>query len=281
MIVFEIQLKRKPTEAYAYHEWDVRDKEVVDCMPHVTKKDIGKYVRFNDGTGLYAEILAIRGNNGKYVVTSCGIYYKGDIISCIQPKYKDYSYANVPFYDESCTTRPVTKGEKKVAYLYVAGKELKNKKGKKIYLTRRMKEFLIEDFKKKAVELGWNENFMATKLMEWINDGGRHAFKSMEAMCHINGVEIAPNNKISINNTNVITGPNENQKQLEGLKDKQLPSGSKLIDIMALLKAERKARAEEIAPIDITPEVVEEVEVIEPVIEETLPKVEVDEEGDW
>lgn len=134
MIEYRLTYKDKSKTAYLYHDWDVEGRDVVgwDC----TKDDVGKFIRFDDGSNLHAKIIGV---SDEAVRTEVGVFRRDDIVHCCIPKWHNANYSGVLSKEEHPFVRPYSHREKGTVTRLLKGEDIPGK-----FITPRIKMFTLE-----------------------------------------------------------------------------------------------------------------------------------------
>ena len=181
MVQYEIYTGTLKQLSTFYDEWDIDncDDRLTDWHA-CTNRDKGKFIKFDDGSELYAEIYLV----GKdYIRTSAGVHRVKDIVHCSKPKYKHWGYSGANANEESFNVRPPSKNEKAKAHRMIMGHKPRT-------MTRRVRMLVLDDLKKEAEDNGADASYVMKRLKHWSDGDGQHAYKSLVTQARIQGIEI-------------------------------------------------------------------------------------------
>jgi len=180
MVQYEIHTGTLSQLSTFYQEWDMEDYEKLTNWHALTSLDKGKYIMFDDGSNLYARIELVTMDAVK---TSAGTHRIKDIIHCAKPKYRHWGYSGAKESDESFEVRPASKNEKAKCRRMIGGHQPRT-------MTRRVRMLVLEDLAEQAKDNGINANYIMSRLKEWSDGNGQHAYKSLVTQARIQGIEI-------------------------------------------------------------------------------------------
>jgi len=180
MLQYSINTGKTTQLATFYDEWDIADNEKVYDWHRVTMLDKEKYIKFDDGSNLYARIYMV---SKDYIRTSAGLFRIKDIVHCSKPKYKHWGYSGASDNEESFQVRPASKNE-----LAKTDKIVKGHKPRTA--TRRVRMLVLKELQSIASDAGCDDNWVMNRLKSWADGNGQHAFKSLAAICKIQGIDI-------------------------------------------------------------------------------------------
>jgi len=208
MIQYEINTGGSTQLATFYDEWDVAVEDRLENWNALTNLDREKYIKFDDGSELYAKIYLI---GTGYVRTSAGTHRTKDIIHCSKPKYKHWGYSGASDNEESFNVRPASKNEKAKAHRMMTGHKPRT-------MTRRVRMLVLDELKTQAETVGINAEYVTSRLKDWADGNGQHAFKALESLCGVQGVSLkAPEGdhqlQLSIADTLGITGTVQDKRK--------------------------------------------------------------------
>ena len=181
MMQYEIHTGTLKQLCTFYDEWDIENEEDKLTDWHkCTNLDKDKYIKFDDGSDLYAKIYLV----GKdYIRTSAGVHRVKDIIHCSKPKYKHWGYSGAKESDESFEVRPPSKNEKAKAHRMITGHKPRT-------MTRRVRVLVLEELKEQAEKKGVDANYITNRLKDWADGNGQHAYKSLVTLARMQDIEI-------------------------------------------------------------------------------------------
>lgn len=155
MIYFNLKATKTGLAVF-YNEWDVDG--IVLPWRKVIASDTNKFVKFTDGSNLYAKVLSA---SPTVVVTSAGIYRRFDIIHAAIPK-DGQSLWGIRKQDVHPAVYPFRKKEYEVAIAM-----LKNKtKGR---ARRRVRMLIQQILKKECVEQGFTKEKFVDRMIQEFN----------------------------------------------------------------------------------------------------------------
>ena len=219
MIQYEVFTGKLTQLITFYDEWEIPEKDRLTNWHKLTILDKGKYILFNDGSGLYGRIYSF----GKdYVRTSGGMARIKDIVHCSKPRYVHWGYSGASDNEESFQVRPASKNELAKVSRVLHGHQPRT-------MTRRLRMLLLEDLQSQISDNEVNEKYIIERLKSWSDGNGQHAYKSLVTMARIQGIEIEK--PLDNGNDNRIGVSIAQQLGITGTiqdKRKQLPSPSEL-----------------------------------------------------
>ena len=168
-----------------YHEWDLRDKEIVSDARAVTAADKGKFFAFNDGSGWHDEIIAA---NEYYVYGKCTIIRKNDIVWQCKPNCVTTNYSGVRKGEEHQHVRPYHPMEKSLSTKIINGTI-----SDKAYVTTRIRVLTLDRIKEKLQDKGVNEEWLVARLLrEADNMRGRGSdrLEAIKILSRAEGIEL-------------------------------------------------------------------------------------------
>lgn len=183
-------------QAIFYHDCDV-DNDVVP-WDQVMSTDVGKYVKFDDGSELYAKIL---GGTSKVIVTSAGMYRVAGLVHVALPLCKSASVFGIDTRDVSPLVRSYTPTERRNA------RRIRN--GEPLPTTRRILMLVAEEIKNELDASGINQSWFARRLIEEANmRGGKNFQFAMSAIAKLNNLDVStPLDKTTTNRPGLLGAP--------------------------------------------------------------------------
>lgn len=155
MIEFKYILPQSTQYAKFYHEWDL-DNAVVAWEDIVTT-DRNKFVKFDDGSDLYAKIISC---SDKIINTSSGMYRRSDLIHCSTPKINNTSVYGIRSGDVHPAVFPFTRWENKAAYELIKTGETSRS------ITRRIRMRAQEILGEEAVRQGLTKQVFVSRMIQ-------------------------------------------------------------------------------------------------------------------
>lgn len=181
MLLVRVQYNGRHKIVKVYEEWDLDGETVVDIAT-CTKDDVGKLVRFTDGSGWH---VRLKGCSDIAIKTEAGTYRRGDIVQCSRIKWPGGNYSGVPASNEHKLVRWYTRREKALATRMLNG----TLNGKKT--NPRIRMLALEKLQEAADRHGITEDWVVGKLVAMAdNPNGRHAFNAVGALSRMKGHEI-------------------------------------------------------------------------------------------
>lgn len=189
MVVFQIKYFDKIKYATIYDVWDITDKKhSIVKAKDVTSKDVGKFLKLNDGSKQYVKILNFY--KGR-IDTSSGVYYKSEIISMVNPRIPFTEYCGAKKGEESFAIVPATFEEKMVVRELFLGRKPDCK------ITKRVSIMNIDEMKRYFIEKGRNENSILEKLDELaFGKTNQHTINALKAMDTIFNMNVLNEKKV-------------------------------------------------------------------------------------
>ena len=170
MIEFEIKYKIKSKTAMLYHSWDIEGEEICSCWSKVTKKDIGKLIAFDDGSGIYSRIIGV---SDTCITTEIGKFRRDDIVHALIPKWPNANYSGALSSEESIYVRPPSSREKGTVTRLLKGENIPTK-----FITARINMLSLERMREIAKERGvGKEEWFMDKLIGAADDTDGRNFK--------------------------------------------------------------------------------------------------------
>lgn len=165
---------------HMYHSWDIPDDaNVLDNIKLATKKHVGWFIRYTDGSNLYTKIISV---SPKVIGTETGLLRRFDIIHCALPKGRWCNYSGVAPSQEHPLVRPYTRNEKSLATRLLAGEQLK-------YVTPRVKMNALERAKDHADKLQVGVEDCVENYIRLMKGNGNAALSATDRMMIIQGVD--------------------------------------------------------------------------------------------
>ena len=156
MFNYEHKLKRVTKTLTFYNEWDVNQEDVVD-PEEASYKHIGKYIKFTDGSNLYAKIIGV---SKKLIVTSACMLRRRELVHIAIPLLQQNIYG-IPSNDE---VNPAVRGynifERRKVDVFMNGNLGAN------MLTDRERLLVKEKLEQALTDLGTNAEWIAKRLKE-------------------------------------------------------------------------------------------------------------------
>ncbi len=193
-----------------YNEWDVDQKDVVgyDC----TKKDKGKYLKFDDGSNWYVKILNC---SDTAIKTEAGTVRRNDLVHCSRIKWVGGWYTGTPSAVENFKIRGPSKREKALSTRLI-NKTLGDNR-----ITPRIKMLALEKLAKSVNDHGVTEDWVVERLLEWANGNGMHAMSALEKICRISGIELNQQKQLGGGNLGIFQQFNIGGKTIQDARRSQ------------------------------------------------------------
>ena len=141
-----------------YHEWDL-DEDVVPWNK-VLSSDKGRYVKFDDGSELYAKILHC---SSKVINTSAGMFRRADIIHCAVPRPHSRTVYGLRSGDVHPNVTPYTRWERRAA------NELVRTGDTQTHVTRRIRMRAQELLGEEAIRQGLTKEVFISRMIQEFN----------------------------------------------------------------------------------------------------------------
>lgn len=178
MILFEFDYPKY--QATFYHDTDINPEDVVS-WEKVMHTDIGKYVKFDDGSELYAKVL---GGTSKVIVTSAGMYRRAGLVHVALPLDKNTSVFGIHSSEVHPLVRAYTPSERMNA------KKLRS--GEIATSTRRVMMLVSEEIKNELDTMNINSSWFARRLIEEAEiRGGKNFQFAMSAIAKLNSLDVS------------------------------------------------------------------------------------------
>lgn len=158
MLIFEFNMPRGIKESKFYHEWDLDNDVVAWENINITSK--GKYVKFDDGSDLYAKIINC---STKVVNTSSGMYRIADVVHCSVPKINNTTVYGVRSSHVHPVVAPYTVWERKAARELITTGETGYK------VTRRIRMRAQEILGEEAIRQGLTKEVFIARMVQEFN----------------------------------------------------------------------------------------------------------------
>lgn len=197
--MIEYQLENKRIQLL--HQWDLEPMvEIVDIRT-CTYTDVGKYIKYTDGSGLYTKIVSV---SGSVIGTESGLLRRFDIIQQAMPKGRWCNYSGVAPNYEHPLVRPFTNQEKGLATRSIKGEEIK-------YLTPRVKMAIMLQLQQAADAQGWTPEQGIKNYVRISKGNGAPAILANDRLMVVHGVDVTKLPKESSEELEV-------QRQLVGIE---------------------------------------------------------------
>jgi len=198
MITWEVESKTGFKVVKALHKQDLPKDAVIHTNPYpVSRKHIGHYFKFDDGSNLYSKIIYASYTS---IMTDIGIVRKKDIVHVARPKPPHTAYSGVPTSDESLYVRNPAKYELKIAKDIIEGSP-------PAHATNRIKVMTLDMLAKEAseievpgqIEKGVTAKMIIQRLTELalVEKTNQHSFKALASLAWISGAHIEEPRRIS------------------------------------------------------------------------------------
>lgn len=156
MFDFEIKTKNSIKTLTFYNEWDVKQEDVFDPA-EVSYKHIGKYIKFTDGSNLYAKVIGV---SKKLIVTSACMLRRRELVHIAIPLIYQNIYG-IPYNDAvNPAVRSYNIFERRKVDVFMNGNIGAN------MLTDRERMLVKEKLAKALDDLGTNADWIAKRLKE-------------------------------------------------------------------------------------------------------------------
>ena len=175
MIQYSINTGNSSQLSIFYDEWDISEEDKRYDWNKLTSLDKDKYIKFDDGSNLYAKIILVARD---YVRTSAGLFRIKDIIHCSKPKYKHWGYSGASDNEESFDVRPPSKNEIAKAKRLMNGHKPRT-------MTRRVRMCFLDLMKEEAEKNGVDHQYIFQRLKGWADGNGQHAYKSLVSLAKL------------------------------------------------------------------------------------------------
>ncbi len=181
MIEYEVMYKTSIKTLRLYQEFDIGKEKVVGW--NCTKKDVGKLIGFDDGSGLYTRILGV---SDLSVRTEIGAFRRADIVHCCVPKFPNTNYSGVLSKEEHPLVRKYSPREKGTVTRMLNGEEIPSK-----FVTPRIKMLTLERLRESADKKGVTEDFlMDIALKGVVNPNGKNTPFFWKMFATINEINV-------------------------------------------------------------------------------------------
>jgi hypothetical protein len=169
-------------ETTYYHIWDLDPEDIV-TVKDAKKADKGKYLDFQDGSGLYSRIMNV---SPKTIRTEACVIRREDIVHISHFHGRNKAYSGIYKTEEHELIRPFRPQEKKAGYNLMKGRQIK-------YLTPRIKVFIMKEISKKLESKGATVDWAIDRLKELAESnrgtiGDKH--KVILSILRAHGVEL-------------------------------------------------------------------------------------------
>lgn len=214
MITFEVACNKTTRIVTFYDEWDVDKSKVVHPL-YAKRNDIGKFIRFTDGSNLYGKIIAAM--RDVIVTTGCAVI-RNDVVYIAIPKVITNIYGVYNIGEVNTLVRTPTNRENVRANLFIGG----NMEGHK--LTKRERLVVKEKLENELVKLDANAEWMALRLKEEADEpNGRNFAFSMSAIAKQYGLDLTtpPEKENGDSNTSALIGLLGRSLESKKVEDKQ------------------------------------------------------------
>ena len=192
MIEFMVDGEKSHLIVKAYNWWDLpKNKRIITNIHDARKKDIGHFLKLNDGSLLYVKIISW---THKHIHTSIGAMRVNDIINVARPKPVHYQYSGVRRGYESFLVTPPTLKEmheaKEIIKAGLVSKKIITYPRVRILIMNKLKEALetITDRKGNPITPQW----LVQRVVDHAESNNQHSFKALTALGHIMGMELLP-----------------------------------------------------------------------------------------
>jgi len=175
LVEFEIVYNGRKYISTIYDRWDMRDYNhtVVSRIHNVTKDDVGKFLKLNDGSNQFVKIVKVYKSR---VYTSGGLYFKWETICVVNPRIALHEYSGAKNGDESFLVKPATYEEKEYALVLANG-------GKVDKVTKRISMLSKEELRNRILEKGHNENSVIDRVCELaFGKTNQHTMNALKAV---------------------------------------------------------------------------------------------------
>ena len=177
MITITTYNPHRSLPVFFYEAGDVDFTQVIPWS-EVNKGHIGQFVKFDDGTNLYAKILNA---TSRIVITSAGQFRKADLVHCAVPKDPQTTIYGCDMREVHPLVRPYTNYE-----IHNGLKFLNNPEDNSVTLTKRIKMFTLEELAKAAKD---DESYDARDVYRALKEAasiknvdGKHFWKALKSL---------------------------------------------------------------------------------------------------
>jgi len=194
VIIFEYDIPKY--QAIFYHDTDIDAKDVLS-WEHAMHTDVGKYVKFDDGSELYAKIL---GGTSKVLTTSAGMYRRAGLVHVAMPLNKITSVFGVASREVHPMVRDYTYNERQQARRY--------RNNEIAQTTRRVLMLVAEEIKNELDAAGIDKSWFARRLIDEASiHGGKNFQFAMSAIAKLNCLDVStPLDKIEQSRPGLLSG---------------------------------------------------------------------------
>ncbi len=175
MVIFEIKYNGKIGTAIIFDIWDIENKKhsIVSKIGNVTKDDIGKYLKLNDGSKQFVKILNFW--KGR-VETSSGLYYTNELICCVNPRLPKMEYCGAKRGEESFAVVPIRDEESSIVKEILATGRTDEKR------TKRINSVTTEEIKSYIISKGKNEQSVIDEVINLAFYKNQHQWNALKAI---------------------------------------------------------------------------------------------------
>jgi len=179
MLKVEVMYRENRKIVVVYQEWDISPDEIAG--EKITKDDIGKFYKYNDGSGWYSPILGV---SNLSIRTELGVVRRDDYVHQSIVKYPGTSYSGCHRNEEHDYLRSFSVAEQHCAYRLLHDKPVK-------YLTKRVKMLTLKKLQEKLHNKQIDEEFIIDLLVNAASKGNEK-IKAITILSRIGGVELEP-----------------------------------------------------------------------------------------
>jgi len=228
----EVKYREKTKIVDVYHQWDIKKDEIVGVK--ATKKDIGKYFEFDDGSGWFSKIIGV---TPLAVRTEICIVRVADYVHMSKVQYPQTSYSGAYKTEEHDFVREFNRPEHRCVYRLMHEQPIK-------YLTKRIKMLTVKKLQDKLKSNGVDENFIVGLLVNAASKGNEKV-KAIGMLARIGGVnlepQLSPPGIKGMFVQNNLTIQNQRRNEME-----ELPAGTSLKAMIAQTKDKLDKVAEDV-----------------------------------
>jgi len=182
MVVYSIKYANREGTATIYDSWDIKDKRYTVKLKDVTYRDVGKYLCLEDGSRQFVEILKVIYD---VVETSSGVYYKWEVLPCVNPRLPHTEFCGAFKGDESLDLIPLTDEERKLAMITTTVREELVVQG-----SRRVQYVANELVQRRLREKGFTETDIVDKVIDLaLGRTNQHTYKALQAIGRASDLE--------------------------------------------------------------------------------------------
>jgi hypothetical protein len=225
MLIYTVRYRHKVKDVVLYHRWDLEPDQIV-TVNQADFNDKGKYLDFDDGSGLYSKILSVTKIS---IRTEACVVRREDIVHTCRFHYPQTAYSGFHKREEHELIRGFRPQEIRTAHRMIKGYQVK-------YATPRIKVLVMKKISEKLKEKGATLDWAIDKLKGLAESkrgtiGDKH--KVILSIMRAHGVELEGARALSNNKGNAPLLQQFNQFNIQqNRRQNQLPDKNEMKDII-------------------------------------------------